>query len=121
MKRRHHCHIGRRTIKSALDPLKPYIIATITFIDIAWVLLSLSREFRRGADAVAAAWRVYPEVIAVSLIGSAARAPWKEVPRFGPYRRARVHFASLARASVPRAQPHIRATSSRASAPVAVA
>ena len=43
-----------------------------------------------GADAVAAAWRAHPEVIAVSLIGSVARAPWKEVPRFGPYRRARV-------------------------------
>ena len=29
-------------------------------------------------------------MIAVSLIGSLARVPWKEVPRFGPYRRARV-------------------------------
>ena len=38
----------------------------------------------------AAAWRTHPEVIAVSLIGSVARAPWKEVPRFAPYRRARV-------------------------------
>ena len=37
-----------------------------------------------------AAWRAHPEVIAVSLIGSAARTPWKEVPRFGPYRRARI-------------------------------
>ena len=53
-------------------------------------LLRRYREFRRGADAVAAAWRAHPEVIAVSLIGSVARAPWKEVPRFGPYRRARV-------------------------------
>ena len=48
-------------------------------------LLRRYREFRRGADAVAAAWRAHPEVIAVSLIGSVARAPWKEVPRFGPY------------------------------------
>ena len=54
------------------------------------VLLRRYREFRRGADAVAAAWRAHPEVIAVSLIGSVARYPWKEVPRFGPYRRARV-------------------------------
>ena len=37
-----------------------------------------------------AAWRAHPEVIAASLIGSVARAPWKEVPRFAPYRRARV-------------------------------
>ena len=51
-------------------------------------LLRRYREFRRGADAVTTAWRGYPEVIAVSLIGSVARAPWKEVPRFGPYRRA---------------------------------
>ena len=47
-------------------------------------------DFRRGADAVTTAWRAHPEVIAVSLIGSVARAPWKEAPRFGPYRRARV-------------------------------
>ena len=53
-------------------------------------LLRRYGEFRRGADAVAAAWRTHPEVIAVSLIGSVARAPWKEVPRFAPYRRARV-------------------------------
>ena len=53
-------------------------------------LLRRYREFRRGADAVAAAWRTHPEVLAVSLIDSLARAPWKEVPRFGPYRRARV-------------------------------
>ena len=36
-------------------------------------LLRRYREFRRGADAVAAAWRAHPEVIAVSLIGSVAR------------------------------------------------
>ena len=48
-------------------------------------LLRRYREFRRGADAVAAAWRAHPEVIAVALIGSVARAPWKEAPRFGAY------------------------------------
>ena len=54
------------------------------------MLLRRYREFRRGADAVTEAWRMHSEVIAVSLIGSVARAPWKEVPRFAPYRRARV-------------------------------
>ena len=35
-----------------------------------------------------AAWRNHPQVVAVSLIGSVARDPWKEVPRFSPFRRA---------------------------------
>ena len=47
-------------------------------------LLSRYRDFRRGADAVTAAWRAHPEVIAVSLIRSAARTPWKEVPLPAP-------------------------------------
>lgn len=51
-------------------------------------LLRRYREFRRAADAVVAIWRNYPEVMAVALIGSVAKAPWKEVPRFTPYRRA---------------------------------
>lgn len=50
------------------------------------------REFRLAADAIAAAWRKRPEVLAVSLIGSLARAPWKEVPRHRPYRRARIEL-----------------------------
>lgn len=50
------------------------------------------RDFRRAADAVAAAWRERPEVLAVSLIGSLAREPWKEVPRHSPYRRARIEL-----------------------------
>ena len=53
-------------------------------------LLRRYRDFRRGADAVAAAWQTHPEVAAISLIGSVAQDPWKEVPRFSPYRRARV-------------------------------
>ena len=53
-------------------------------------LLRRYLEFRRGADAVTVAWQMHSEVIAVSLIGSVARAPWKEVPRFAPYRRARI-------------------------------
>jgi hypothetical protein len=51
-------------------------------------LLRRYRDFRRAADAVAAAWRDRPDVAAVALIGSAAAAPWKEVPRFAPYHRA---------------------------------
>ncbi len=50
-------------------------------------LLNRYREFRRAADAVAAAWREHPEVASVALIGSVAVAPWKEVPRFSSYRR----------------------------------
>ena len=45
------------------------------------MLVRRYREFRRGANAVTAPWRAHPEVIALSLIGSVARAPWKEVPR----------------------------------------
>lgn len=53
-------------------------------------LLRRYREFRQAADAVAAAWRERPEVVAVALLGSLAVAPWKEVPRFAPYRRVRI-------------------------------
>lgn len=47
-------------------------------------------EFRCAADAVVEAWRQHPDVLAISLIGSLARAPWKEVPRFSPYRQKRI-------------------------------
>lgn len=50
------------------------------------------REFRRAADAVTAAWRHREDVAAVALIGSLAVAPWKEVPPFSPYRRARIEL-----------------------------
>ncbi len=53
-------------------------------------LLRRYREFRSAADAIVATWRDRPEVAAVALIGSLAVAPWKEVPRFAPYRRARI-------------------------------
>ncbi len=53
-------------------------------------MLRRTREFRRAADAVVDAWRDRPEVAGIALIGSAAAAPWKEVPRFAPYRRARI-------------------------------
>jgi hypothetical protein len=55
-------------------------------------LLRRYRDFRRAADAVVAVWRTRPEVAAVALIGSTATAPWKEVPRFSPYRRARIEL-----------------------------
>ncbi len=43
-------------------------------------------ELRCAADAVAEAWRRHPDLLAISLIGSLARQPWKDVPRFSPYR-----------------------------------
>ena len=55
-------------------------------------LLRQHRDFRRAADAVTAARRGHRQVAAVSLIGSTAPAPWKEVPRFAPYRRARIEL-----------------------------
>lgn len=55
-------------------------------------LLRRYRDFRRVADAVVDAWRARPEVLRVALIGSLARPPWREVPRFRPYRRARVEL-----------------------------
>lgn len=55
-------------------------------------MLRRYREFRRAADAVTAAWRDREEVAAVALIGSLAVAPWKEVPRFSPYRRAQIEL-----------------------------
>ena len=55
-------------------------------------LLQRYRDFRQAADAVTAAWRRHPHVAAVSLIGSTARDPWKEVPRFAPYRLARIEL-----------------------------
>ncbi len=56
------------------------------------LLLDRYRQFRIAADALAAALRSHSHVLAVSLIGSVARDPWKEVPRFTPYRRARIEL-----------------------------
>jgi hypothetical protein len=50
-------------------------------------LLRAQRQFRRAADVVADAWRDFPEVVAIAVIGSVAKPLWKEVPRFAPYRR----------------------------------
>ena len=50
-------------------------------------LLQRYRDFRRAADMIVDAWRQHSDVTAIALVGSVARAPWKEVPRFQPYRR----------------------------------
>jgi hypothetical protein len=55
-------------------------------------MLSHYRAFREAADAVAVAWSARPEVVRVALIGSVARMPYKEVPRFSVYRRARIEL-----------------------------
>jgi hypothetical protein len=52
--------------------------------------LRRQREFRMAADLAADAWMAFPEVQAVALIGSVAKALWKEIPRFREYRRAGV-------------------------------
>ena len=54
------------------------------------LLLDRQRRFRHAADMAVEAWSPFDEVRAVALIGSVARPLWKEVPRFQPYRRARV-------------------------------
>ena len=51
-------------------------------------MLARQREFRVAADAVTDAWVAFPEVRAVAVIGSVAKALWKEVPRFSEFRRA---------------------------------
>ena len=56
------------------------------------MLLRRYRDFRSVADLMVQAWRRYPDVAAISLVGSVARKPWKEVPRFQPYRRERIEL-----------------------------
>jgi hypothetical protein len=51
-------------------------------------MLARQREFRVAADAVTDAWVAFSEVRAVAVIGSVAKALWKEVPRFSDFRRA---------------------------------
>lgn len=50
-------------------------------------LLEQQRRFRVAADVVVDAWMAFPEVHAVAVIGSVAKALWKEVPRFSDFRR----------------------------------
>jgi hypothetical protein len=51
-------------------------------------LLKQQRDFRIAADVVAKAWTPFEEVQAIAVIGSVAKALWKEVPRFTEFRRA---------------------------------
>ena len=51
-------------------------------------LIERQRRFRQAADVVVEAWRAFPEVHAVAVIGSVAGPLWKEVPRFPDFRRA---------------------------------
>ena len=53
-------------------------------------MLDRQAQFRLAADAVTAALAELPEVAAVALIGSVARPLSREVPRFAPFRRARI-------------------------------
>ncbi|HKX08724.1 MAG TPA: hypothetical protein VJN67_11045 [Stellaceae bacterium] len=53
-------------------------------------MLARQRQFRMAADAVVEAWMAFPEVRAVAVIGSVAKALWKEVPRFREFRSARI-------------------------------
>ena len=45
------------------------------------------RQFRMAADVVCDAWMAFEEVQAVAVIGSVAKALWKEIPRFREFRR----------------------------------
>lgn len=53
-------------------------------------MLARQREFRVAADVVARAWADFQEVRAIAVIGSVAKALWKEVPRFREFRQQRV-------------------------------
>jgi hypothetical protein len=49
-------------------------------------MLERQRQFRRAADVVCGAWMRFAEVQALAVIGSVAKALWKEVPRFREFR-----------------------------------
>lgn len=51
-------------------------------------MLERQRQFRTAADLVTEAWMTFPEVRAVAVIGSVAKALWREIPRFPEFRRA---------------------------------
>jgi len=51
-------------------------------------MLKRQHDFRMAADVVTDAWMAFAEVQAVAVIGSVAKALWKEVPRFSEFRRA---------------------------------
>lgn len=51
-------------------------------------LLRQQQDFRRAADIVTDALMIFEEIEAIAVIGSVAKALWKEVPRFSEFRRA---------------------------------
>jgi hypothetical protein len=51
-------------------------------------LIEHQRQFRLAADVVTDVFMTFAEVEAVAVIGSVAKALWKEVPRFYEFRRA---------------------------------
>lgn len=55
-------------------------------------LVRRHREFRQAADALTEAWSSIEAVQRIALIGSVARPLWKELPRFGSYRRAGIEL-----------------------------
>ncbi len=50
-------------------------------------MLERQRQFRMAADVVTEAWTTFAEVEGVAVIGSVAKALWKEIPRFREFRR----------------------------------
>jgi hypothetical protein len=52
------------------------------------LMLRRQQEFRLAADVVTDAWTAFAEVQAVAVVGSVAKALWKEIPRFSDFRRA---------------------------------
>jgi hypothetical protein len=52
------------------------------------LMVRRQREFRLAADVVTDAWTAFAEVQAVAVVGSVAKALWKEIPRFSDFRRA---------------------------------
>jgi len=49
-------------------------------------MLERQRQFRMAADVVTEAWTTFAEVEGVAVIGSVAKALWKEIPRFREFR-----------------------------------
>src|SRR5712675_1261936 len=49
-------------------------------------MLERQRQFRTAADVVTEAWTTFAEVEGVAVIGSVAKALWKEIPRFREFR-----------------------------------
>jgi hypothetical protein len=53
-------------------------------------LLARQHQFRMAADIATEAWMAFAEIEAVAVIGSVAKALWKEVPRYREFRREHI-------------------------------